>query len=89
MKRIIKHVALPALGPLAIVALYLTPVALFGCVARGLMALAVVVISTAAAFVTVRAAFRARRAGDALADWWLLSTVIHVLPGALIVGPLG
>ncbi|MFH1740421.1 MAG: hypothetical protein ABIH23_15540 [bacterium] len=47
-----KNILVPAIAPIAIVALYLTPVSLVGCVNRGLMALAVVFISLIAGIVT-------------------------------------
>ena len=39
-RTLLRHVALPAVAPAAIVGLYFTPVLLFGCVNRGLLALA-------------------------------------------------
>ena len=51
---ILRHVALPAVAPAAVIGLYFTPVLLFGCVNRGLLALGVVLVSAGAAFVTAR-----------------------------------
>ncbi|HXV14198.1 MAG TPA: hypothetical protein VEC56_08320 [Candidatus Krumholzibacteria bacterium] len=88
MQVFLRHVAIPALAPAAIVALYFTPVMVFGCVNRGLLAFGVVLISSGAAFVTIglgmRESLRRRSA-----TWWLLSTLILVLPLVLILGPLG
>lgn len=89
MNVFIRHVALPALAPAAVVGLYFTPVLLFGCVNRGLMALAVVLISAVAAFVTIGIGFRAKAQNDPSSSWWLLSTLILVLPLVLVLGPLG
>src|SRR5579864_2339417 len=50
---LVKHVALPALAPAALIGLYFTPVLLFGCVNRGLLAVGVALLAAAAAFVTV------------------------------------
>lgn len=83
-----RHIGLPALGPAAIVGLYFTPVMIFGCVNRGLMAVAVAAISTIAAVITTRHAAR-RPSGDPARVWWLLSTGILLLPIALLAGPLG
>jgi hypothetical protein len=85
---LLRHVALPALAPLAVIGLYFTPMLLFGCVNRGLMALAVVLISAAAAFVTIGMGFRARAQGRP-SGWWIISAVILTLPLALILGPFG
>lgn len=86
MNKDIQHILLPAIAPLLIVALCFTPVSLFGCVNRGLMALAVVLVATIAALVTVGMAFRLRL------DQFLgypHSGLILTLPLVLILGPLG
>jgi hypothetical protein len=83
------QLALPAVAPAAVVALYLTPVTVFGCVNRGLMALLVVLLSTLAACVTLGLGARAKARRDASSSWWLLTTLILLLPIALVVGPLG
>ncbi|HET9488425.1 MAG TPA: hypothetical protein VFR64_01530 [Methylomirabilota bacterium] len=84
-----RHVALPAIAPAAIVGLYFTPVLLFGCINRGLMALAVVLASSIAACVTAGASIRASRRHDPASAWWLLSALILTLPIVLLLGPLG
>ena len=70
------------------VGLYFTPVMLFGCVNRGLLALAVMLISTVASVVTTWIGVR-RPAGGPARSLWLLSTAILLLPAALLLGPLG
>jgi hypothetical protein len=70
----VRHVALPALAPAALIGLYFTPVLLFGCVNRGLLAVAV--------------ALRLRAQGKP-SGLWILSTAILTSPLALLVGPLG
>jgi hypothetical protein len=89
LKAIVRHVALPAVAPVAIVGLYFTPVLLFGCVNRGLLALAIVGISAIAACVTTGKGVRAKAQGLPSANLWLLSTLILLMPIALVVGPLG
>lgn len=84
----VRHVALPALAPAALIGLYFTPVLLFGCVNRGLLAVAVALVSAIGAFVTVGIAFRLRAQGKP-SGLWILSTAILTLPLALLVGPLG
>lgn len=84
----VKHVALPALAPAALIGLYFTPVLLFGCVNRGLLALGVALLSAAGAFVTVGIALRRRVQGKP-AGLWILSTLILTSPLALLLGPLG
>ena len=84
-----KHIGLPAIVPASVIGLYFTPVVLFGCVNRGLLALAVVLLSTVAAVVTAGLSLRARAQNPLVASWWLISTLILVLPLALVIGPLG
>lgn len=87
---IIRHLLVPALAPAAIVALYLTPKHVFGCANRGLMALAVVIIALVAAIITTCKALGQKKRGDTgPANWWMISTVILLLPLFLLVGPLG
>jgi hypothetical protein len=89
IEMLVRHIALPAVAPAAVVGLYFTPVLLFGCVNRGLMAFAVVLISAVAACITIGIGVRARAQGRRSANWWLVSTLILVVPTALILGPLG
>jgi hypothetical protein len=86
---VVKHIVLPAAAPIAIVGLYFTPVLVFGCVNRGLLAVAVVLVSAVAACVTTGKGVRAKAQGLPTANWWLLSTLILVMPIALVLGPLG
>jgi len=85
---LLKHVAITAVGPASVIGLYFTPVMIFGCVNRGLMALAVVLASTLAALATTWIGVR-RPSTDPSRSLWLLSTAILLLPAALLFGPLG
>jgi hypothetical protein len=89
VKAAVKHIALPAAAPVAVVGLYFTPVLVFGCVNRGLLAVAIVLASAIAACVTTGKGVRAKAQGLPSANWWLLSTLILVMPIALVLGPLG
>ena len=88
LEALLRHVALPSVAPAAVIGLYFTPVLLFGCVNRGLLALAVVLLSAAAAFVTVGIGLREQARGRSSAKW-LVSTVILTTPLVLVLGPLG
>lgn len=88
MRVLLRHVVLPAAAPAAVIGLYFTPVLLFGCVNRGLLALAVVLVSAAAAFVTIAMGFRARAQGRP-SGRWIVSALILTLPLVLVLGPLG
>lgn len=86
---LLRHVALPAVAPLALVALYFTPLTAVGCAERGLLALAVTAAATVVAFGCIVMAFRARAQGDDRSSWWMLSTAILALSLALLLGPFG
>jgi hypothetical protein len=88
IEALLRHVALPAVAPAAIIGLYFTPVLLFGGVHRGLLALAVVLLSAGAAFVTVGIGLREQARGRSSARW-LISTAILTTPLVLVLGPLG
>jgi hypothetical protein len=88
IEAILRHVALPAVAPAAVIGLYFTPVLLFGCVNRGLLALAVVLVAAGAAFVTARIGLREQARGRSSVRW-LISTVILTTPLVLVLGPLG
>jgi Na+-driven multidrug efflux pump len=89
MTRTVKHIVIPAVAPAAIVGLYFTPPSLMGCAIRGLMALAVVLVAAISAFVTVGIALRGRVRNEPASVWWVVSTLILILPLALLLGPLG
>jgi hypothetical protein len=86
--RFTRHVTVPSFAPVSIVALYFTPVMWFGCVNRGLMAVAIVLASAAGAFFAINRCFRAKARNES-ADYWLVTALILTLPLALILGPLG
>ena len=87
--RVAGHVLLPALGPVAIVALYLTPVGVIGCVNRGLLALGVVFASLIAGIAVGLVGIRARREDPRSRWWWIASMLILLAPALLVLGPLG
>ena len=89
MNKFIRHILLSAIAPILIVGLYFTPVALVGCLNRGVMAVAVVLVSAIAALVTVGMAFRLRLKNDPSSGWWIIFGLILTLPLVLILGPLG
>jgi len=89
-KKIVTHLLLPLLAPAAIVGLYFTPKSVFGCANRGLMALAVAALAILGAVATTwKGACLKRRGESREADWWLLTTLVLLLPLVLLIGPLG
>ncbi len=89
-RKYIRHLFLPLSAPAAVVALYFTPKAVFGCVNRGLMALGVVVIALAGALIAARKGVAARRRGESEeAVMWIVTALVLVTPLVLVSGPLG
>ncbi len=81
---------MPSMASVALVGLYFTPKGVFGCANRGYMALGVVLLSTIGAVLTTWKGVCARRRGESDATgWWLVSTLILLLPIILLFGPLG
>ena len=89
MKRAVRHIALPAAAPIILVGLYFTPTTVIACATRGLLALAVALLSALAAFIAIGYGFRARRQSDPSSVWWILTAAVLTLPLALLLGPLG
>lgn len=89
MNRVVKHIAIPAIAPVAVIALYFTPVGLIGCANRGLLALAVVTVSLLAGIAMGLLGLRARRDDPGSRWWWIGSICILLLPALLVLGPLG
>jgi len=89
MSRVVKHIVVPGIAPVAVIALYFTPVSLIGCANRGLLALAVVAISLLAGIVIGLLGLRARRNDPQSRWWWIGSMCILMLPALLVLGPLG
>lgn len=89
MNRFLLHIALPGISTVAVVGLYFTPVDVFGCVGRGLIAFAIVLLSLLAAFGTVAVALKKRMKGEPGSGWWILSTLMLTVPAFLVLGPLG
>jgi len=86
-ERLTRHVLLPSVLPLILLALAATPKEVFGCANRGYMAMAVVLLSTLGALGTTVRATNAMRMRDPRARWWLFSTIVLLLP-ALLLAPL-
>ena len=80
MNALSKHIALPAAAPAAVVALYFTPLSLIWCLNRGLLAVGVVLISLLGALVVAGISLYLRAAQNHSWVWWLISTLILVLP---------
>jgi len=89
MNPITRHLLIPAIAPLLIVALYFTPLTLIGCYNRGLIAVTIVFVSLVAGLVAAVFGIRARMKGDPAANWWIMSVAVLTIPALLVLGPLG
>jgi heme/copper-type cytochrome/quinol oxidase subunit 3 len=85
MKRIIYHVLLPAILPLSFFAVAYTPVDVFGCRGRGLIALTIALISGIGSLATAILSVKRKKENHEKARWWLLSAIILAIP---VVGML-
>jgi len=56
------------------------PKTVLGCANRGLVALVIALISGLAAFVTVILALKQRSVGNSESIWWIISTLILLIP---------
>ncbi len=80
MKRVAYHIIIPAIMLIVFFMIATTPVGVLGCRTRGLMALMTALISGLAALTTTIMAAKRRSRGDIYSIWWLISSVILVMP---------
>jgi hypothetical protein len=84
MKRIAYHLILPAVLPVLFFIVVLTPVEVLGCFLRGLIALLISLVSglaaLAAAIIRTKGRLTGRVRHDKNSIWWVLSTLILVIP---------
>ena len=80
MKRIVNHIIIPAMMAALFLIVASTPVEVLGCFVRGLIALLIALISGLAALVTVIIGLKGRLRHDKNSVWWVLSTLILMVP---------
>ena len=80
MKRIVNHIIVPAMMTALFFAVALTPVEVLGCFLRGLIALLISLVSGLAALVAVIIGLKGRVRQDKNSIWWMLSTLVLVIP---------
>jgi len=84
---IVRHAVLPAVAPASILGLYFTPVSVFGCVNRGLLAVGIALAAAIGAVVATAIGTRARARREAAASGrWMLTTLILLVAVALLIG---
>lgn len=85
MKRILHHLIFPVAVPASFFVIASTPVDLFGCRNRGLMVFSIALIGVLAGLGSVILGLIRRLRGDASASWFLISTIILVVPAVFLV----
>lgn len=80
MKRIIYHIALPAIVCLLFFAVVRTPVSVLGCANRGLIATAIALFSGAGAIVSIIRSKNTLQTDPEKSRWWLMTTLILAVP---------
>jgi hypothetical protein len=84
MKRVVNHIIIPAMMTVLFFVVTLTPVEVLGCFVRGLIAMLIALISGLAALAATIIGTKGGAKGRVLHDgnriWWVLSTLILVIP---------
>ena len=84
-RNLLYHLILPAIMPVCFFAIAATPVWVFGCLMRGLIALTITLLSGLAAVVAAFIGARGRMRGEANTGWWVASSLVLAVP---VVGML-
>ena len=83
--RIFRHILLPAFAPVLFLVVATTPVDVLGCRNRGVLAVAVALLSVIAGLGSAVAGVRGRMKGDPAANWWATSALILAVPAVLLI----
>ena len=82
---VIRHLALPTLLSSAMIGLWFTPVAVFGCANRGWLAVGVAVLGMLGSASAMALALRARHTDLGRSWWWMASALGLLLPAVLLL----
>ena len=80
LKRVIRHIIFPGIFPVFFFVIAATPVEVLGCYNRGMVALITALISAFLALGAALLALWRRSRGDLETHWFILSTLIFVIP---------
>lgn len=80
MQRIKKHIIIPGLLSAAFFAVAFSPVAVFGCRLRGILALSISLVSGLAGIGTAATGLKKRIQRDPDSLWWMLTTALLTIP---------
>jgi hypothetical protein len=82
---IVRHMGVPSLLSIAMLALYYTPVSVFGCANRGRFAVGVAALGMLGSIVTLVPAYRLIRSDRVQARWWWINALVFLLPAILLI----
>jgi len=85
MKRVLCHFLLPAILPVAFFLIVAMPIEPIGCRIRGVAAISVALCSGLAALGTALIALKGRWRGESGTGWWVISTMVLILPVVAMV----
>jgi len=85
MTRRFRHIVIPALAPAAFLLVAATPVEVLGCFLRGLLAIAIAMVSVIGGLILAIKGHLGRWRGEPDAHWWVLSAVILAIPPAALL----
>ena len=85
MKKIIKHIMIPAMASIIFFAVAALPVELLGCYNRGLIAAIVALAAGILGIVAAGKAVKGKIRGDANSSMWMASALIFAIPAIFIV----
>jgi hypothetical protein len=80
-----RHILIPAAMPAIFFAIAWTPVEVFGCGPRGILAVSVSLVSALAAVGAAIMGLRGRMRGDPNATSWVISTLILAIPAVALL----
>jgi hypothetical protein len=84
-KKLFYHVLAPAIALLLFYSIAWSPVHVFGCRGRGLLALTIVFISLIGAIGAAIKASRSRQRGEDTVRWWVYTSIILALPAIALI----
>jgi hypothetical protein len=83
--KIVRHILVPAVMPVAFYAVALTPVEVLGCRTRGLIAVLIALVSGLTAIGAAIIATKGRLQGDADSQWWIAGSLILTIPVVALI----
>jgi hypothetical protein len=80
-----RSVMLPAFAPATFFLVASTPIEVFGCFNRGLLALSIAMVSVICGLIFAVKGGLGKRRGDPQAHWWAISALILAIPPAAML----